>query len=390
MKTRYFIILAAVLGLISCNKIVTYKTDLPDRFTNEGAPQIDSIFDIRDAKLETKLTEGSLAQILHIKGKNLANPKSIAFNGIEANLDLCYCEKEDSYIVIPRVLPDAVDNKIVYTTDQGSASFAFEVKIPQLSLEGLANEFALPGSSVQVVGDFFDLFEFGVEGSPASITIGDTPVQIDSLSETYMSIVIPEGTPDNSRITFSWEDVTLGKQTKVIPYRNTSMMFVNLDEVGYWDNAIRDAVVTDGSHDGDPQSLGYTFTRFNMPLAAWTWYSIGMGGDFPLDINWETEMENLVFKCEIWTNSSNPIPTYTSGNGVLVQFNTKENVSLDLGGSTFNTGGEWRTCSWPLSSVASEMPAAGVYWNFALAVQPPVDWTIDFALANFRFEPASY
>ena len=63
---------------------------------------------------------------------------------------------------------------------------------------------------------------------------------------------------------------------------------------------------------------------------------------------------------------------------------------MDLGGSTFNTGGEWRTCSWPLSSVASEMPAAGVYWNFALAVQPPVDWTIDFALANFRFEPASY
>ena len=396
MKTKYILLLSVmVAATLSCSKVVTYKTDLPDRFLNQGAPQISASYDIYDGDLETPLEEGSLAQLIRITGKNLAKPVSISFNGLAADLDKCYCENENSYVVIPRVLPSDVDNKLVYTTDQGTTTYTFAVSIPQLSLSGLKNEFALPGTSVQVVGDFFDLFGFDAykEGSAeakASISIGETPVQIDSLSETYMSIVIPEGTPDNSVITFSWEDVTLGPQSKDIPYRQTEAMFLgDFSGIGFWSSDMRDAILTDGSRADDPATLGYPFFHFNGAISAWTWYSLGMGGDFPLEYNWETEMGNLVFKCELWTNSSKPIPAYSSA-GILVQFNTKENVSLNMGGSAYNTGNEWVTYSWPLSSVASEMPAKGDYWNFCVTVQPPVDWTVDFAMANCRIEPANY
>ncbi len=397
MKTsRYIVALLLLPALFSCSKVVTYKTDLPDRFVNSGAPQISAVYDIYDGELEQPLEGGSLAQLIRITGKNLAHPTSVTFNGIAANLDECYCENENSYIPIPRVLPTEVSNKLVYTTSEGSTSVDFSVSIPQLSLKGLKNEFALPGTSVQVSGDFFDLFGFdkykaGEDGATASITIGDTPVQIDSLTESYMSIVIPEGTPDNSIITFNWEDVTLGAQTKDIPYRQTDAMFLgDFSGIGFWSGDMRDALLTDGTRADDPaEYLGYPYFHFDTAIPAWTWYSCGMGGNFPFDIDWDSQMESLVFKCEIWTNNSFPIPAYSEA-GILVQFNTKDNVSLDLGGGAVNTGGKWVTFSWPLSSVASEMPEQGAYWNFCLTVQPPVDWTVDFAMANFRIEPANY
>lgn len=395
MKTRHILIATALLaGVFSCSKVVTYKDELPDRFVNEGAPVIDSVFDIQDGKLERKLTEGSLAQIIHIKGKNLAKPEKIAFNGIEADLDKCYCENEDSYVVIPRVLPSDVSNTIEYVTKEGRTSFDFTVNIPQLVLTGLSNEFAAAGSSVKVEGDFFDLFGFGVEGSAASVKIGDTPVQVDSVSETYMSIVIPEDTPDNSIITFSWEDVTLGAQTKKIPYRNTSYLFFgNFDTAGFWSEDLKAKHLTDGSASGDPVSQGYRFLRFNGTFGGWSWNSVGLGDGWYYDTpaDWAT---NWVFKLEVWTNPAIPIPAYdahaSSPNGVFVQLNLKENTPLDFGGSAINTGGQWKTFSFPLGEIVSEMPANGDYWGFAFTIQPPSDWTVDCAFANFRIEPANY
>lgn len=394
MKNRIIILFASILAVsVSCNDVVTYKEDLPDRFVNEGRPAIDAIYDIYDADLTTPLTTGSLAQIIHIKGKNLANPTSVSFNGIDADLSQCYCENGDSYILIPRVMPDAVDNKLVYTTPQGSTSIDFEINVPQLVLNGLANEYALPGSTVKVNGDFFDLFGFGEEESTASIMVGDTPVEIASVTEDAMFIVIPEGTPDNSLFTFSWNDVSLGAQTKNIPYRNTSFLFFkDFETTGFWDANLAATILTDGTGEGDPESLGYKYFHFKNSYSAWTWNSLGMGDGWYYDTpaDWK---ENWVFKCEVWTNPAIPIPAFdgsASPQGIIVQLNLKANVALDFGGASYNTGGEWVTYSCPLAAVASEMPANGDYWGFAFTVQPPVDWTVDFAFANFRIEPANY
>ena len=381
-----------VAVLASCNDIVTYKKDLPDLQANHGAPSIAAIYDLYDSKLETPLEEGSLAQIIHIKGENLAKPVAIVFNGIEADLSKCYCETGDAYVVIPRVLPENVTNTLDYRTSEGVTTREFSVTIPQFKLEGLENEFALPGSTVAVVGDFFDLFRFGVEGSDASIkTDNGTEVEVASVSEEGMSIVIPEDMPDNSFLTFSWNDITLGAQSKRIPYRQTdALLMKDFSNTGFWDDGLKAKHLTDGTRDGDPVSLGYPFFRFALNIPAWSWYSIGMGDGFPLDYDWAEMMDKLVFKMEVWNLPDNPIPAYTGNCGILVQFNLKANVPLDFGGSAFNSGGEWKTYSCPLADVASEMPDLGGYWGFAFSIQPPTDWNLDCAFANFRIEPASY
>ena len=392
MKTKYIFATLVVFALVSCKGVVTYKTDLPDLTANHGAPSITAIYDIYDDEMETPLEEGSLAQLLHIKGENLAKPLSITFNGIEADLSKCYCETYDGYVPIPRVLPDNVNNSLVYRTAEGVVTYFFSVTIPQFKLEGLKNEFALPGSTVAVNGDFFDLFQFGVEGSDASIKTDDgTEVEVASVSEEGMSIVIPEGTPDNSFLTFSWTDVTLGPQTKKIPYRQTSALLMgDFSNTGFWDDGLKAKHLSNGTFDGDPEYLGYPFFRFNTDIPAWTWYSIGMGDGFPLDYDWATMMDKLVFKMEVWTDPSKPIPAYTGNCGIFLQFNLKANVPVNMGGAAYNTGGEWKTYSCPLADVASEMPALGDYWGFALTIQPPSDWSVNCALANFRIEPASY
>lgn len=391
MKTykKYGMLILAALTLCACQDVVTYDTDLPDRFANDGAPVIDGVFDIRDGVKEVPLEEGALAQFIHIKGKNLAKPISVTFNGIEADLSAAYCENEDSYILIPRIMPRDLTNTMVYKTSKGSVEYPFPITIPEFSLIGLSNEYAPAGSAVEVVGDYFDLFEFGVEGSPASITIGDVPVQIDSVSASYLRIIIPEGTSDNSLITFTWEDRERGPRKKKIPYRNTEYLFFkNFDTAGFWSDALKEQHLTDGSGEGDPVSPGYRYLRFNLDVPANTWYSIGMGDGWYYDTpdDWA---DNWELKFELWTNSAKPVPAYSSG-GLFVQLNLMENTILDFGGVPCNTGGEWRTFRYPLGSIVSAMPKYGDYWGFAFTVSPPSDWSVDFAVADFRIEPKNY
>ena len=386
---KIFYLLPLLLVAAACQDIVTYKRDLPERFVNEGAPAITAIYDIRDAKMDIPLSGGTLAQTLHIKGENLSNPVSITFNGLSVDLGKCYCENKDSYVLIPRVIPEKVDNKLVYTTAEGSVTYDFPVTIPELSLVGLADEFALPGSSVQVVGDFFDLFGFGGEDPTATVKIGETPIQVDSLSETYMSVFIPEGTPDGSLLTFSWNDINLGPQTKKIPYRNTQWLFFgDFKTTLYWGNINSKKVLTDGTRDGDPPSPGYKFLRFNMKVPAATWTSLGVEDNWPFDT--PADWEDWLFKFELCTSSAKPIPAYTS-EGLFFQFtNTGKNITVDFGGIVTNTGGKWRTFSFPLSYFAQKLPSNGECWDLAISMQTPDGWDVDFSLANLRIEPKNY
>lgn len=389
MKKILIPILPLLAVLSACDDIVTYDTDLPDRFSNDGPPEIEGVYDIADGEMAVPLEEGALAQYVHIRGRNLADPISVSFSGVEADLSACYIENCDSYVRIPRVMPGEVSNTLVYRTSKGTAEYPFALTIPEFSLTGLADEYAPAGSAVEVVGDYFDLFGFGVEGSPASISIEGQPVAIDSVSASYLRIVIPEGTPAGSLITFEWEDKTLGPQSKRIPYRNTQYLFFkNFDTAGFWSDALKEQHLTDGSADGDPESPGWRFLRFCGDIPANTWYSIGLGDGWYYDTpdDWR---ENWVLKFELWTNPAFPVPAYSSG-GLFVQLNLKENVILDLGGVPLNTGGTWRTMRYPLGEMVSEMPKKGDYWGFAFTVSPPSDWSVDFAVADFRIEPANY
>ncbi|MDE6176482.1 MAG: hypothetical protein K2F71_02970, partial [Paramuribaculum sp.] len=283
---------------------------------------------------------------------------------------------------------------IKYTTELGSVSIPFEVTIPNLRLEGLANEFARAGESVRVNGDFFDLFGFGIEESGASISIDGKELAIDSLTESYMSIVIPEDTPDNSLITFEWDEVGNRHFSRKVPFRTTrSILMPDLNAVGWWDSSIK-KYITDGSHPGDPASTFGNFFRITGHFDQWSWNSFGGGSNWPESFDCRTNPADYVFKFEVCSASSNPF--YDSESfGYLFSLNDSQNLCWNPSeGVSFNTYGQWRTISIPLDRILGdkEAPAPGSWGNFCMVIQPNTEggWNLDHSLANFRIEPANY
>lgn len=384
------ILVAAVLA--SCSDVVTYPDELVDPFANFGPPSISTIYDVQDTARIEALSGGSLNQMIRISGQNLSKVKSISFNNIEVNLKDVYATTYESFVKIPRQLPDNINNKLVYTTEAGSVTIDFEVGIPTLQLDGLFNEFAPAGSSVQVCGDFFDLFGFGQPEGGASVRIGSTELTVDSISESYMSVLIPEGTPDNSLLTFSWTEPGGKQMTRDIPYRYSKyMLFDDLAKVGWWSSKVS-GWITDGSHDGDPLPLAGNYFRFKGHYDQWSWNDCGGGSNWP-DIDCRANTADYVLKFEVCNAASYPF--YDSADyGYLFSLNDGDNTPWNpSAGMSFNTYGRWQTVEIPLDRVASKgVPGPGEWSNFCLIFQPNTDggWNIDHCFANFRIEPKKF
>lgn len=376
----------------ACSDVVHYNDDVIDIFAADGPPEIHAIYDVSDNESQNPLEMGSLNQMIRIAGRNLSHVREITFNGIPVDISQIYATSEASYLKIPRKIPEQVTNTLVYSTELGSTSVSFEVTIPKLRLEGLANEFCRDGESVQVMGDFFDLFGFGQQQSDAHIRINGLELMIDSITESYMSIVIPEGTPDNTLIDFSWKEVGDEIHTAKIPFRFSKYILMpDLNSVGWWDSSIK-KYITDGSHAGDPVSTYGNFFRITGHFDQWSWNSFGGGSNWP-DIDCRANPGDFVFKFEVCSSSSTPF--YDSEiYGYNFALNDSDNFPWNPSeGVSFNTYGQWQTVSIPLDRVTTKgVPAPGDWSNFFMVMQPNTEggWKVDHSFANFRIEPANF
>ena len=401
----------------ACNDVV--DVNYPDRYTNHGAPSITGIYDVQDTGHVSALSSGTLNQMLRIEGANLANVKKITFNGLEVDVRQVYAESGESFVKIPRKIPEHVTDTLVYETNEGKTALYFPVSIPHVELEGLSNEFALQGSEVQLNGDFFDLYNFNdtTDNSPVSITITNSEqgysqkIHTDSCSETFTSIRIPKDCPDNSLITFRWKE--MGKDmSKTVPYRMTSaLLFGDLTgDLGWWNDWGKN-LVTDGSKSGDPQSLGMSFLRIKGTFDSWSWNSTGIGCNWPSQ-DFTDHPENYVLKFEVCTNSSTPFADYgangasgSQNGGYYFDFNTAgvsrhqwDPVSTGLR----NTYSKWITVSIPLDklcevkqddgTIKHVLPAQGSWAALEFVMQPNNNegWTVDHSFGQFRIEPKNY
>ncbi len=391
-----------LIAMASCSDVVDYE--VPDKFSSNGAPVVNAIYDIQDTEKANPLAEGKLAQLIHIEGKNLSHVKRILFNDVEVDLKEVYAESENSYIKIPRIIPGEITDKMVYETDKGSVTIEFPITIPSVELTGLMNEFALAGTSVQLAGANFDLYKFGDEETPVKIIIHNDELgyseelKTDSCTEEYTSIPIPEDAPDNSLITMSWEEID-GTHTKSISYRNTKMMLF-----GDYSNDIGSGFgdwlsLTDGTAVGDPVSLGFPFIRINGTFDAWSWNGSYAG----LMWSWEDVIanpENYVFKFEVASNKA--FPSY-GDNGINGSRNGGFLLTLAGGANRcqwdpvsnglFHTYGEWVTQTIPLVDVLGGGELKMDSWcNLEFVMQPNSgdQWNIDQCFGQFRIEPKTY
>lgn len=281
--------LMTALTMAACSDVVNYSDNLEDVFASNGAPVINAIYDVQDtASTPTPLTGGLLNEMLRINGENLSYVKKVTFNGLEVDVRSIYAESKNSYLKVPRKIPQSVTDTLVYETEKGVVTRYFPVSIPKMSVTGLRNEFAMKGDKVQVNGANFDLFGFNDTTATSKATILITNVdsgytqqiKTDSITEEYMGIAIPKKCPENSLITFTWYEMGV-KYTKTIPYRMTkNLMFGNFKgDLGWW-NDWGKGLVSDGTASGAPASLGYNYLRVKGTFDSWSWNSTGFG------LNW--------------------------------------------------------------------------------------------------------
>ena len=219
------------LSFGACQDIVTYNDNYDDEMASSGAPVIDAVYDSKDRDKLLPITDGNLEQMIVLDGSNLSRVRKVMFNDVELPVGEVYATAGSAYLPIPRQIPLEVNNKLYYETELGSTTYDFTVSVPLVQVDGLYNEFALPGTSVQLKGKYFDLYGFGGANSTSTVKMNGVELEVDSISDKYMSVVIPEDAQDNSVIEVSYMGAGSVAHTEKIPYRMTDAIIWNLSHM---------------------------------------------------------------------------------------------------------------------------------------------------------------
>ena len=279
-------------------------------------------------------------------------------------------------------MPEEINNKLFYEPILGNTDYLFIVNIPKLQIAGLYNEFSFPGYTVQLKGKYFDLYGFGNNVSSSTITMDGIDLEIDSISEQYMSVIIPIIAKDNSIIEISYLDDG-EPQTKKIPYRKTESVIWDLskpDNYGFWAGK---QYITDGEGELEPNSLYGPYFRIAGSYGSWSWNNLLCGGfNCPLDI--ASNPSDYNFKFEVCSSPGNPF--YDSGDfGYLIQLNGSSYSWNPSKNGSFNTYGKWYTVTIDLGLVSQNIFNEG-WIGLSFILQPNSDLSIDHSFANIRIE----
>lgn len=375
IRQCFFISLILVI-VVSCQDIVNYNDGWNFDETSNGVPEILNITPIE--KSDSTITAGALTQMISINGKNLSGVSSILFNDVAVDLKSAYIKASHIVLPIPRVLPNNVTNKLEITTKLGKVSYDFVVKIPDLVISGLYNEYTLPGDTAEIVGDFFDLYKLTPEDG--KIYLGSQELKIISATDKSIFFKVPSNAVNNQSIKLSSTYSKLITPVSVSGmFRESGFKLIDFENAssynGIWSGA---NLITSGTNIGDPKPLNGKFTRLQGSFGAWSWNNFFGGG---VNVDLQDLIDNkskYTLKFEINTNTKYPL---NLGNlafqvfGGWYTWNPAEGIA-------FNTYGKWKTVSFDLTKLGA-VPASG--WNnVSLTYQPTEALSLDVSFANFR------
>lgn len=371
------------LSFGACQDIVTYNDNYDDEMASSGAPVIDAVYDSKDRDKLLPITDGNLEQMIVLDGSNLSRVRKVMFNDVELPVGEVYATAGSAYLPIPRQIPLEVNNKLYYETELGSTTYDFTVSVPLVQVDGLYNEFALPGTSVQLKGKYFDLYGFGGANSTSTVKMNGVELEVDSISDKYMSVVIPEDAQDNSVIEVSYMGAGSVAHTEKIPYRMTDAIIWNLshpDDYGLW--AGKELIINEAG-DNEPEILYGPYFRVTGSYGAWNWTNLVCGGfNCPADV--AAAPADYNFKFEVYSPTGHPFYD-SAGYGYLIQLNNGNYPWNPSANGSFNTYGKWCTVSIDLQTVSGNAFSEG--WTvLSFILQPNSDWNVDHSFANIRIE----
>ena len=368
-KVTFFILSTLVLS--ACQDIVDYDKIQKESEISTGAPVIQKIMLV---DRETEITEADLSQLVLIQGTNLSGLKSIKFNDVEANLREVYVKAKEIIVPVPRILPGDVTDKVTVTTELGETSANLKINIPELVVNGLFNEFALPGDTTTITGDNFDLYQ--IDSINAKLTIGDVPVNILGSTQKVLTIEIPKSIAAEEAV-LRIETPAL-KQPLNVRYRHTGTL-VNIQNK-LW---LGEQWLTDGTKLGDPKPINGQFSHIvGVTVGQWGWYDQIHGCNFPTqDMDIIKNLGDYDLKFELNTEPNHPLSQ------MYIKFSMRFGIvyewDLYKSGESLNTYGKWQTITLDAKTVMREL-----YENhdnfFSIAINPSVEMNLDFSLSTMR------
>lgn len=385
-KIKYFAIIAAsIFALTSCTDIVEVD-DLKakENKPSTGAPTVDKVVLATDA--EFPIEGANFEQVVRIEGTNLGDITSLKFNDIEVDSKEVYSTYDMLLAPIPRALPKEVTNTIYITTKHGELSIPFVVSIPDLTINGLKNEFTQPGDTTVITGDNFDLYGITIE--EAIVNLGNLPVNVIDATRTELTIEIPANATPKSTLTIKGANMDEAyKLTYMDPGVSQLFDFNNWPGSGAFTHSSQfpDApknFLCDGTLEGQPEPLveGGKYIRFNNSVKAWGWM-VMWAGYITVPAEVAADLSSYDLRFEICTGAKFPI----SAQARIILGDYGWHPSK--GGIPVNTYGGWQTVriSADTESLLPSSIDPSTNTAFKIIFSPESAQDFDLSMCNFRF-----
>lgn len=171
---------AAATMFLSCDSI-----DYPDRYkVADGNP---TVYSVRYADRDLTITGAFMDEVVCLLGDNLRSIKELWFNDQQAILNTSYITDHTLIVAVPKVLPVKQTDKIYMVNNaKDTTTFDFKVLPPVPVINSMSFEYAKPGETVTVKGNYF------YEPMTLEFT-GAEATKISNLTFSSFDVVIPEG-----------------------------------------------------------------------------------------------------------------------------------------------------------------------------------------------------
>lgn len=266
MKTiKAFSGLRTVVLVVLC-AISTYLVSCKDD-TNIGPPVITKVTRTEPLSIakDSTFTASFANRIIVIHGERLDGLTEVYINGLKSYFNANYTTSTNIIVTIPANVPTAatdpnVPNQIRIVTTHGEATFSFRVLVPAPVVSAVSNEFASPGSTIQLSGSNLYviqkvIFPGNVQATnvkaatdgtlitvdvPANATTGGKLIVVNEFGADTVTFRDPTGMicDFDTKNTYSWGATTIASDAVLYPGaqgKYAAMEFGNI-AAGNWNN----------------------------------------------------------------------------------------------------------------------------------------------------------
>ncbi|WP_300699778.1 glycan-binding surface protein [Bacteroides sp.] len=344
MKSKIYINWFILLALAVWGLSMASCEDEPDKFElASGKPTIKYVRMPSAAAADSLISGAYMDASICLVGNNLKSIKELYFNDQKAILNTSYMTENTLLVDVPGNIPSIVYDKIFMVTgDKDTVDYDFRVLVPGPTINSMKCEWAKAGEVAEIRGDYF----VDDPNVPLVLKIGDTNINIKSLTKNALSFIVPENLAEGS------VEVTTVYGTAKSKFHYLDSRGMLFDDWGAGEGGT--GLTNHGWHARDIKKDKFSLVGSYMELGGATMTADGgwADGNFAFEYwpgDWNTpqgftgtdshlsdlvsftDFENMALKFEICIPSSNP---WMAG-AMQVIFSGDDQVTMQTANNTF-------------------------------------------------------